>query len=373
MVDPAPTPLALVVGSWLGYSETFIFDQVSHQRRFRAVVLARRRAGARHQFPYPEVHTLSLPAELGWTTGLTQPHARTIDAAGCQLVHAHFGLNGAFALPMLRRRPLPLAVSFHGHDVGGLMPQNARSLRYRRYQRLAPELFERSGLLLAASTELAERLEELGAPRSKLVVHRLGIDLHRFSPAPREEGPFGVLMVGRFVEKKGMGYGLEAFARLRREVPGARLSLIGDGPLRADLQAHATRLGLGESVRFLGARSADEVGDALRRHHVLLTPSVETASGDRESGTLVVKEAAATGMPVVGSRHGGIPEIIDDGETGYLVAERDIDGLSERLIGLARDPALRDRLGRAGREKMEREYDTRTQNARLENRLAGLL
>lgn len=368
-----PIPLALIVGSWLGFSETFIYDQVLHQRRFVATVLARRWAKSRHQFPYSPVHTLSLPAELGWTMGFGRAHARALDDSGAQLVHAHFGLNGAFALPMLRRRPLPLAISFHGHDVGGLFPVNARSLRYRRYQRLAPELFDRASLLLTASTELADRLEELGARRSKLVVHRLGIDLCRFAYVERDAMTMKGLMVGRMVEKKGMVFGLMAFARLLAEHPEAELALIGDGPLREGLRAKAKELGLGDAVRFLGVRDAEGVKNAMQEADFFLAPSVETARGDRESGTLVVKEACATGLPVVASHHGGIPEIVEDGTTGYLVEERDVDALAERLIALARDPGLRLRLGRQSRAKMEREYDTRVRNAELEARFAELL
>lgn len=338
-----------------------------------ATVLARRWAEDKDRFPYPRVHTLPLPAELLWTTGLGQPHARSLDACGAKIVHAHFGLNAAFALPMLRRRPLPLAVTFHGHDVGGLFPVNARSLRYGRYQRLAPELFERASLLLAASTELAERLEELGAPREKLVVHRLGIDLNHFAYAERRGETMKGLMVGRMVEKKGMVYGLEAFARLRKARPDAELALIGDGPLRDSLETKASELGLGASVRFLGAVDAAGVQAAMQAADFFMAPSVETASGDRESGTLVVKEACATGLPVVATLHGGIPEIVDDEVTGYLVPERDVDALAERLITLAKDPALRLRLGREGRRKMEREYDTRARNEALEARFLSLL
>lgn len=370
---PTPIPLALVVGSWLGYSETFIYDQVQHQRRFRAEVLARRWDPGRTRFPYERVHVLNRAQELAWTTGWGQPHARTLERTGCRLVHAHFGLNGAFALPMLRRRPLPLVVSFHGHDVGGLFPRHRRTLRYGRYQRLAPELFERAQLLLAASTELADRLRELGAPSDKIEVHYLGIDVSQFEFVERSERPPHVLMVGRMVEKKGMAFGLEAFARLRAEVPRARLTLIGDGPLASTLRASAHRLGLGDAVHFAGSRTPAEVRAALAEATILLTPSVEPASGDRESGTLVVKEGSATGLPVVASDHGGIPEIVDDGRTGFLVAERDVAGLAERLIALARDPDLSLRLGRAGRAKMEAAYDTHRQNERLESRLSSLL
>ena len=119
-------------------------------------------------------------------------------------------------------------------------------------------------------------------------------------------------------------------------------------------------------MSFLGVLKSEQVAEHLRKCDVLLAPSVVTRIGERESGLIVVKEAAASGVPAVGSVHGGIPEIIDEGKTGFLVQERDVDGLANRLGELLADQALRERMGVAARAKMEREYDVQKQVVELE-------
>ena len=368
-----PKGLALFVGSWLSYSETFIYDQVRHQSRFKAEVFARRWGSHASAFPYPHVNTLSVWEEAKYAVGRSRAFDRRIDESGAEVVHCHFGTNGVLALPYLRKRSLPLVVTFHGHDVAGLMPNNARTLRYFRYQRLAPEMFDRASLLLCCSDELAARLLEIGAPEQKMVVHRLGVDLSRFAVPDRPDRPATMLMIGRMVEKKGMTYGLRAFAAVRAEHPNIELRLVGDGPLAKTLRELADDLGIASAVTFVGIRDADGVRAELEAADVLMAPSVVGRHGDRESGVIVLKEAGATGLPTVGTEHGGIPEIIDDGVTGFLVPERDVDTLAERLRVLVADKGLRRRLGAAARSKIEREYDTVRQNERLEDHLASVL
>ena len=154
-------------------------------------------------------------------------------------------------------------------------------------------------------------------------------------------------VIGRFVEQKGIEYAIRAFAPHASE--DVRLDIIGDGPMADDFHALVDRLGIRRVVSFLGVLRPDQVSAHLRTCDVLLAPSVVTRIGERESGLIVVKEAGACGLPVVGSVHGGIPEIIDEGVTGFLVQERDVGGLSDRLGSLLADEALRERMGAAAR------------------------
>jgi colanic acid/amylovoran biosynthesis glycosyltransferase len=230
-------------------------------------------------------------------------------------------------------------------------------------------LFDYAGAFLAASSELAELIIAAGCPPGKVQVHRLGIDLERFAPEARDDRAEGaplVLMVGRFVEKKGHEYGIRALAMAHRAGLRARMVIAGDGPLRAEYERLIAELGLGGKVELPGALPHDRIRALLAEADVFLAPSVVARTGDRESGMIVVKEASACAVPVIGTRHGGIPEIIEDEATGYLVAERDAGSLGERLCALLRDRDLAHRLGRAAREKMEREYDLKKQVRQLE-------
>ena len=173
-------------------------------------------------------------------------------------------------------------------------------------------------------------------------------------------------MVGRLVEKKGFEYGLEAFARVRARGVAARLTIVGDGERRASLERHARALGVAADVRFLGSQTNEAVSQHMGRARVLLAPSVVARDGNRESGLIVVKEASAAGTVPISTRHGGIPDSIDDGTTGYLVEERDVAHMAERLERLLLDEPLRARLAAGGRSKMEREFDNRVLVAGLE-------
>src|SRR5690606_16399106 len=130
-----------------------------------------------------------------------------------------------------------------------------------------------------------------------------GVDLSRFQPGPPREGLPEVLMIGRFVEKKGFEYGLRAVAHARQRGASLRVSLIGEGERKGRLEALVRDLGLEDSVEFVGVATQDEVAARLRRASVLLAPSVVARGGNRESGLIVVKEAAASGVVPFGTRH----------------------------------------------------------------------
>jgi glycosyltransferase involved in cell wall biosynthesis len=369
-----PIPLALFTGAWLPYSETFIYDQILHQQRFATTVYARYRVDDASRFPYDDVVTLpKLERKALERFGRSPSFSSRLKKTDAKLIHAHFGTNGVFAVPFARRLEIPLAVTFHGYDVSALLPQNRDNPEYQRYQSLAPEMFQQATLLLCASQELADILLEVGAPEPKIRVHRLGIDVGRFAVPERPIGPESVLMIGRLVEKKGMEFGIRAFAQVHEQHEDIRLRIVGDGPLREELTALVESLGVASAVEFLGIMGSDEVRTHLQQADVLMAPSVVAANGDRESGVIVLKEAAACGLPCIGTHHGGIPEIINHEQTGFLVPERDAEAIAEHLGTLVEDRDLRLKLGAAARKRMEEQYDTRRQNERLEEHLASML
>jgi glycosyltransferase involved in cell wall biosynthesis len=347
--------------NFLPYSQTFVYEQLVHHKRYTAEVFCWRTENL-EWFPFEPVHRAN--AAYGLTRHSPAFFRRFRDAR-FSIVHGHFATGAVYALPYVERFELPFVVSFHGYDVALLW--NARRFHPEFWPFLlhAKDVLERMTFGLCASTELKELLMSQGVPEDKLRVHRLGIDLSRFNPrTTRPDGPLRVCVVGRFVEKKGLEYAIRAYARHASE--DVVLDIVGDGPLAPDLHALVARLGLDRFVSFLGVLRAEEVAKHLGTCDILLAPSVVTRSGDRESGVIVAKEAAACGLPVIASMHGGLPDIIDDGTTGFLVPERDVERLSDRLGRLIADPGLRQRMGAAGRLKMEREYDVRERVAELE-------
>ncbi len=345
---------ALFSTHFLPYSQTFIYEELRHHQRWEMEVFCAHRENP-ERFPYSPVHVAGPLYPLSRFSPLFE---RLFKRNSYQLIHAHFGPGSIYALRYAQRFKLPLISTFHGYDVP-LMKSARRLLpEWWRYGWMAPRLLSRLTLALCASTELREMIIENGVPEERARVWRLGIDLEAFKPGPKPEaGPLQLLMIGRFVEKKGYPVALRAFAQRVRAGDDLELSLIGGGDGEQGLRALVKRLGMEERVHFLGVLSSEQVAQRLRSAHLLLCPSVTASDGDRESGLIVAKEASACGTVPLGTWHGGLPEIIADGETGFLLPERDAEGLADRLGRLVADPALRQRMAKAARAKMEAEYN----------------
>jgi colanic acid/amylovoran biosynthesis glycosyltransferase len=173
-----------------------------------------------------------------------------------------------------------------------------------------------------------------------------------------------VLFVGRLVANKGCDHLIRAMARLRPLHPEAELVVIGDGPERPALEAlAAARL---ERFRFLGTQAPDGVKEWMSRARVFCVPSVTVATGASEGFGLAMAEAQAMALPVVSFRTGGIPDAVEDGVTGHLLAEGDEPGLAMAIAHLLSDRATWQRFSAAARERVVRLFDLRTQTEKLE-------
>lgn len=291
--------------------------------------------------------TVALQLRLLFTAGALVDDEARYDALIC-----HFGPSGIVGA-FLRDVGLhegSLHVVFHGYDLTSEVRRRSTVRAYRHVVAVADDL-------LPVSERLAGRLQELGADPAKVTVLRTGVDPNRFRPVsqPRPDGRIIALSVARLTEKKGIDVALRAVSMAATEVDLEYL-VVGDGELRAELEALAAELGLG-SVRFLGPRSHADVRALLARADVLLAPSVTAASGDEEGVPVAIMEAMACEVPVVSTRHAGIPELIEHGRNGILVAERDASALAAAVVELAKDAELRRRLGAAGRTRILDSFD----------------
>ncbi|HTM44947.1 MAG TPA: glycosyltransferase [Polyangiaceae bacterium] len=353
--------VALFCTNFLPYSQAFVHEQLRQHQRYEAEVFCWRRFYP-ERFPFEPLHIAPRHYIL---TRRSPTFTRRFREQTFNVVHAHFGPGACYALPFAEQAKLPLIVTFHGYDVP-LLSSPRRFLPINLpYALRAPAMLKKMALGLCASQELFDMLVDLGVPKNQLRVFRLGIDLNRFVPAEKSKGEPLVAMIGRFVEKKGFEYGIEAFAQAAKS-SAARLVIAGNGPLEGKLRALVAQLGIEQQVSFPGPLTQSQVAALLAQAAVLLAPSVVASGGNRESGLIVVKEASACGAVPIGSRHGGIPEIIDDEVTGFLVPERDAQQLAERLRQVLTDPALRERLAAQGQAKMRREYDNTQRVQELE-------
>jgi colanic acid/amylovoran biosynthesis glycosyltransferase len=211
------------------------------------------------------------------------------------------------------------------------------------------------------------RVVALGCPEDKL--HRLpvGLDLRAFpfrERSRRDDEPARLLTVARLVEIKGHEEMLRCIARLREVHPGLRYDIVGEGPLRPKLERLITELRLHHTVTLHGARGSRFVRRLLRDAHLAVLASV-SIEGDAEGQGLFLQEAQACGLPVVATRHGALPEGLQEGRSGFLVPERNVDALTDRLNHLLTHPELWPVMGRAGRLFVEERYDITKLNAQL--------
>jgi colanic acid/amylovoran biosynthesis glycosyltransferase len=289
-----------------------------------------------------------------WLLDLTR-----IDA---QLLHIYFGHVSPQFLPLMKAWTRPVLVSFHGADAGVDMDKP-------RHRAAMMEVFQHAALLQCRSQALASDLIALGAPAEKVIIQRTGIPMEEWRyverGVPQEDGAWQLIQSCRFIDKKGLDTTIRAFAIVAQTYPKARLVLVGDGPQKPELLALAQTLGIAASVDFPGFMPCGHLAQHLYQSHIYLHPSRTSADGNREGVPNAMLEAMATGIPVVATLHGGIPEAITDGESGLLVPENDPAALASATLRLLGDAQLRKRIGHGGYEAVERGFTRSAQSQQL--------
>ena len=353
-------------------SETFILAQANALRGFAPSFACVHRS----------LHSLDLPSQptqldptsnaLGklrrrifWRSGFAPSFYRHIALLQPALIHAHFAIDGAAALPLAHRLQIPLVVTLHGYDVTSSDSALSATAQGRLYLRNRSRLFHQAAIFFCISRYIYERALAAGFPREKLRVHYTGTDLDLFTESSLPRDPHMIVFVGRLVEKKGCRYLLDALQLARRQHPQVHLVCIGDGPLRGSLTRRAAASSL--PCTFLGVQPAEVVKRYLAQARIFCAPSLAAASGDSEGLGMVFAEAQAMGTPVVSFRHGGVPEIVLNGETGLLAPERDTETLAAHLLTLLQDDDRWARYSARGRHWVRRAFDLRQQTYELED------
>jgi glycosyltransferase involved in cell wall biosynthesis len=358
-------------------SETFIAQQAGVLQRFRPVFAGRTLAGGPPEGAV--VRALETSGRLAVARQVflkdPRPLLRQVSADRPVLVHAHFGVEGVYALELARELGVPLITTFHGFDatIRTAALLSSRKVSWLHYALGRSRLAREGQLFLGVSDYVRARLVELGFPEDRTRTHYMGVDLLAINPRRAVPATPLVLHVARLEEVKGTRFLLEAFAGVARALPAAQLVVIGDGPLRSRLEQRAGSSGISERVRFLGVRPHREVLEWMQRASVVVVPSVATAEGRVEGLGMVALEAAATGVPIVASATGGVPEVVRDSLTGFLVPPRDAGALCDKIIEILRAPEKHQGLGRAARRMAEERFDLRRQTAALEDLYEELL
>ena len=285
---------------------------------------------------------------------------RLLRGHGIRAVLAEYGTTGEALWSACSQARVPLVVHFHGFDA-----YRNEVLIEQDYRHRYIPMFASAAALVVVSVEMEQQLVSLGAPPGKIHVIPCGVDVGQFSRGAAVRHSPRFLSTGRFVEKKPHYLTILAFQRVLEQVPDARLVVVGEGPHLEVCQNIVKGLGLEKYVDLPGAVSHERVREELEKSCGFVLHSVRSAQNDSEGTPVSVLEASAMGLPVISTRHAGIVDAVNDGETGFLVDERDVTGMAQAMIRLARDPALCQRMGHAGRLKMAAEYGMEGQIAKL--------
>lgn len=270
------------------------------------------------------------------------------------VIQAFFGTNGNLAVLARDLKIIdgPVAVSFHGFDL---------SQKIKEDPKIYQSLFEKADLFLPVCEYYKKRLIRLGCPTPKIKVHPSAIDIKQFRPASKKRSVsrLNIISIGRLVEKKGFKYGIEAVANFIRENPGQQIkyAIIGDGPLRGKLQNLIRNLDMANQIKIYGSHNQNKILPEIQKSDILICPSVISTDGDEDTVPNVLKEAMACELPVIASRHGGIPELVQDQVNGFLIEEKDVTALKNKIEVLADSAELRKKLGEEGRRYVKKNYD----------------
>jgi colanic acid/amylovoran biosynthesis glycosyltransferase len=277
------------------------------------------------------------------------------------IIHCHFGENGILSIHLKKMHVSDVVITaFHGHDLSKFVSTHGAGV----YE----DLFLDGDLFLPISDYWRRKLVALNCDEGKILVHHMGIDLGKFKYQERKTSsaePIRVLTIGRLVEKKGHKYLIKAVAKSLKTHKNILCMIAGDGPCRAELESLASDLGIADHIKFLGTLTHEEVSELFQQAHIFILPSVTASDGDQEGIPVVLMEAQAVGLPVISTYHSGIPELVIDGKSGFLVPERDIDILAEKIVYLIEHPEKWAEMGRCGRRIVEEEFNIKKLNNQL--------
>ncbi len=383
----SPRTVVHSVPEWLPQTQTWMYSLVEKMPEdIRSVILCEKTANL-DQFKLPNITALSREHSVLFFLQALMRKARLCQQVslftsetkklGAQIVHSHFGVFGWRDAKAVLRIGIPHVVTFYGADLSRFPTRNSQwQERYR-------ELFKMCTLVLCEGPYMAARVQRMGCPAEKVAIQKIGVDLSLIPYRPRvwrRGEPLRVMIAAGFRPKKGIPDAISALSRISGDID-LQITIIGDAGSDKESREEKKRIynavhlgGLRERTRFLGFRKYSELIELSEHHHLFVQTSKRAADGDDEGGAPVsLIEMAASGMPIVATRHCDIPSVVKDGGTGWLADEGDVGGIENALRQWVDEPRNWGKMLRSGREHIEKHHDLTKQAVRLAEVYQGLV
>jgi colanic acid/amylovoran biosynthesis glycosyltransferase len=360
-----------------------IYRQVTGLRRFETFVMTKERVHA-DRFPFEAIELLPRP-RINFLSRFHKKYIRrmepvfyrgeydqlsgTLARRHADLLHVYFGHTGVHLLPFIRNWGGPALVSFHGMVIMPRPDEPGYDARLR-------DLLQTLPMVLARSESLAARLVSLGCDPEKIRINRTAIPLDAFPFQERsipKDNAWKLAQASRLIEKKGIDDSLRAFAKFRATHPAAMFTIAGEGPMRDRLDALSRDLEISDAVTFAGFQSQDQLRSLYEVSHIFLHPSRTTDGLDQEGVPNSMLEAMASGLPVIATQHGGIPEAVEDGVSGLLAPESDPEALCASLLTLTSSPERYNAMGPAAARSVRHLFEHGSSIAALEGFYSELI
>ncbi len=368
--------LCIIKPSKSAFSETFILEHINRLKGNKKVLYG-------GDFPlYDDAGAFLIRSKFGLMSYLIQKRifkkqniqvrtkalVRYLVKEKIDVVLAEYGMVGAMVTDACKMANVPLIIHFHGADAHHIPT-------VQKYKEGYLKAFEYATTIIGVSKDMINSLRKLGAPDDKLVLNPYGINTERFRKGETQQGQnFTFIFVGRFVAKKYPQAIVNAFFSVSKQFPEAKLIMAGDGPLFEETKALSVQLNLSDKITFTGVVSSDKISELMKQSSCYVQHSVTTPDGDMEGTPNTILEAAATGLPIVSTRHAGIKEAVLDGLSGFLVDEYDVNGMANRMIRVAglNTEALQE-MARVGRTHILQNYNISDQIGKLDAIIAKSL
>lgn len=356
---PNKKTIGHIMTEYLPLTETFVYQQIVRNSDFNNVAFTPKVSNK-------EIFPIEHLVEVKKNTDL----ANELSNYRVDMLHAHFGPSALFALQAKEELGIPMLTFVHGYDARKYPYMNNKVGDYRK-------LFTSGELFLVPSNAIKQELLSLGCPETKVRVAHLGIDIDQFQYQSRKlkdkNGLIEIVSVGRLIEKKGHHILIEALSKVKKKMSNFRLTIVGDGPDRPALVEQINRLGLDRHIQLAGNQQHAEVRNILNQAHIFCLASAAGKDGNMEGLPVSILEAQAVGLPVVSTRHSGIPEGVIEGGSALLAAENDPVDLAIKLIEMMSQPEKWSKIGLKGRKWVVQHFNAAKQAEELRDIYLELL